>query len=218
MRTIPRKDTEFHILQEIITRAADRHRSEWMLDSEWMDQQLLPEKAKWESAWVAYRNPLTRTRSITATKQGTRKTYEKLLRVLVRNLTHNTRITNEERLNMGLIIPSATGTPIPPPATYPGFSIDTSLIRWLSVHFRDRESTSRGKPKGVHGAEIRWDIRDTPPQNVTDLVNSSFATKTPLSLEFKENQRGKNVWFCLRWENTKGEKGPWSEMTGAIIP
>jgi hypothetical protein len=31
-------------------------------------------------------------------------------------------------------------------------------------------------------------------------------------------QRGKTVYFALRWENTRGEKGPWSEIMSAIIP
>jgi hypothetical protein len=30
--------------------------------------------------------------------------------------------------------------------------------------------------------------------------------------------RGKTVWFRLRWENNRGQKGPWSELYSAIIP
>ncbi|MDR2038974.1 MAG: hypothetical protein LBQ60_13710 [Bacteroidales bacterium] len=218
MSTLPRKDADFNVSQEIIAGTADGRRSDWMLDSEWLDNQLLPKKTEWENAWEAYRNPATRTPLITSAKREARKEYEKLLRILVRNLEHNTRVTNDDRRNMGITIPSATRTAVPPPSSYPEFSVDTSVIRRLSLHFRNQGSDSRAKPKGVHGVEIKWGIRDTPPQAVTDLLNSSFDTRTPFTLEFEENQRGKNVWFCLRWENTKGEKGPWSEMIGAIIP
>jgi hypothetical protein len=35
---------------------------------------------------------------------------------------------------------------------------------------------------------------------------------------FDESQRGEKVFFCLRWENAKGAKGPWGEIYSAIIP
>jgi hypothetical protein len=59
------------------------------------------------------------------------------------------------------------------------------------------------KPAGQHGAEIRWAMRDT---------------HMPLTFEFDESDRGKTVYFCLGWENTRGEKGPWSEIQSAIVP
>ena len=91
------------------------------------------------------------------------------------------------------------------------------MIRRLTIHFRDSESTSAAKPKGVHGAEIKWLIADEKP-HVEDLQNSSFDTRTPYTLEFSDAQRGKTVWLSLRWENTRGEKGPWCEMISAIVP
>jgi hypothetical protein len=45
-----------------------------------------------------------------------------------------------------------------------------------------------------------------------------FDTNSPLDIEFTEEDRGKVVWFAVRWENTRGEKGPWSEIYFAIIP
>jgi hypothetical protein len=29
---------------------------------------------------------------------------------------------------------------------------------------------------------------------------------------------GKRLWFAARWENTTGQKGPWSEIMCVIIP
>ncbi|MDR1273488.1 MAG: hypothetical protein LBK12_02965, partial [Odoribacteraceae bacterium] len=66
--------------------------------------------------------------------------------------------------------------------------------------------------------EIRWAISETPVVNVDDLTHSAFDTRTPFNLEFRGEERGKAVYFCLRWENTRGEKGPWSEIQSAIIP
>ena len=48
--------------------------------------------------------------------------------------------------------------------------------------------------------------------------HSEFDTASPFTLNFQGHERGKTVYFCLRWENTVGEKGPWGEIYSAIVP
>jgi hypothetical protein len=119
---------------------------------------------------------------------------------------------------MSIAIPDATQTPVKPPKTYPEFIIDTSIIRCLMILFWDLGSKSKAKPHGVHGAEICWAILDRPPLSVDELIHSGFCTRSPFKLTFDETDRSKTVYFCLRWESTRGEKGPWSEIVMAIIP
>jgi hypothetical protein len=92
------------------------------------------------------------------------------------------------------------------------------VIRVLKIHFSDATSDRRGKPPGVHGAEIRRAILPAPPQSISDLTEPAFDTQSPFKIDFDESQRGKTVYFCLRWENMRGEKGPWSEIVSAIVP
>jgi hypothetical protein len=218
MATIPNKDADFNVVQEVISSTADLNRTQWNLDSTWLDTELLPKKGEWATAWDAYQNPVTRTPLITFTKTEKRKSYEKALRILVKGLQSNPRVTQDDLRNMNIAISSSTRTPVPKPTSYIDCFADTSVLRQVTIHFHDHAGESHAKPRGVHGAEIRWDVRDTPPTEVTDLTQSSFDTHSPYTLEFEESQRGKTVWFCLRWENTKGEKGPWGELTYAIIP
>jgi hypothetical protein len=107
---------------------------------------------------------------------------------------------------------------VPPPSTHPDFEIDTAELRQLTIHFRDAGSTHRGKPAGVHGAEICWEFLNAPPEKIEDLKRSEFDTATPHTLRFDESDRGKRVYICLRWENNKGDKGPWGEIMEAIVP
>jgi hypothetical protein len=121
--------------------------------------------------------------------------------------------------DLGLPIHKSGRTPSPIAVSYPGFDIDSSTIRRLLVDFYDQGSkTSKAKPAGQHGAEIRWVISDTPIVDVAGLLYSLFDTHTPFSFGFLGSQRGKTVYFALRWENTCGEKGPWSKIQSAIIP
>jgi hypothetical protein len=164
--------------------------------------------------------PETRTKITITSKTKARKALEKALRQAIGEyINRNHLVTDEDREAMGLPLHKTGRTPSPVATTYPDYDIDSSTIRQLTVNFYDQgQKTSKAKPAGQHGAEIKWGIRDTPPASINDLTNSAFDTRTPFTLEFDETQRGSTVYFCLRWENTRGVKGPWSEIVSAIIP
>ena len=216
-RTIPVKDADFNVWQNTIAQAAIENSTEWLLDTDWIDKQLVPARAAWVEAWEAHQNPGTRTKLITATKNEKRTDYEKLLMILAANLKVNTRLTDDDRRAAGISIRDTTPTPAPVPTTYPIASADTSTMRRLTIKYRDSSSSNTAKPKGVHGAEIKWLIAEERP-TVEELINSTFDTGSPYTITFEDSQRGKKVWICMRWENTRGEKGPWGQMINAIIP
>lgn len=133
-------------------------------------------------------------------------------------LRYNDAVTDEDRTRLGLRVADTTPTQIAVPATMPETTVDSSIIMRLTLHYRDSGSTSRGKPAGIHGCEIRWSILPEPPSVTDELRNSEFSTRAPHTFVFEENQRGKTVYFRLRWENARGQKGPWSELYTGIVP
>jgi hypothetical protein len=217
-RTIPFKDFDFNVVQEAIATASIRQCDDWGLDANWMNGELLPAKNEWAAAWAAYENPMTRNKLIIFEKQEARTKYEKRLRILINILKSNTKVTDDDRKAMGLVFATPHRRSIPAPENYPEITIDNSIIRRIGVAFRDRESSRKAKPYGVHGAKIQWALLPAPPANVDDLLLSAFATHSPFTLEFKESQRGSTVYFCLCWENMRGVRGPWSEIVSAVIP
>jgi hypothetical protein len=135
------------------------------------------------------------------------------------NLRYNEAVTDEDRVNLGLNVPDPEPTPLPDPKTMPTvYRIDSSVIMRISLYFKDTNSESRAKPDGIQGAEIVYAILDAPPVTTEDLIHSDFSTRSPRTFVFDENQRGKTVWYRLRWENRRGRKGPWSELYSAVIP
>jgi hypothetical protein len=58
---------------------------------------------------------------------------------------------------------------------------------------------------------------DEKPKDWEELIHSTFSTRSPFRLSFKGTDRGKVLYFALRWDNTRGEKGPWSEILNVII-
>lgn len=165
-------------------------------------------------------SPATRTPVAVKNKNDARKKLEKTVRQDIKEyINYNHSITDGEREALGLPVYKTTRTPSQVATEPPDYEIETSVIRRLIIHFfRLGHRHSNAKPLGQQGAEIRWTILDHPPTSIDELIHSSFDTHTPFILDFDENQRGKTVYFCLRWENTRGEKGPWSEIISAIIP
>jgi hypothetical protein len=58
----------------------------------------------------------------------------------------------------------------------------------------------------------------TPPGKLEELLHPEFATKSPLELVFEEDQRGKRLYYAVRWETGTAKKGDFSEIYSAIVP
>ncbi|RRJ96240.1 hypothetical protein Ga0100231_020245 [Opitutaceae bacterium TAV4] len=181
---------------------------------------LSPLVNNWGDKYETALNPASRTPAATADKNAARKALETAVRDFVKaNLsTGNKAVTDADRENMGLTIPKTTHTPHPVATRAPGCRVDTSLISHLIIHFFDPDNLHHAKLFGQQGTEIAWGISTTPVTAAEDLPHSSFDTRSPFTLEFSAHDRGKTVYFCLRWENTTGKKGPWSDIFSAIIP
>jgi hypothetical protein len=134
------------------------------------------------------------------------------------SIRYNSLMKPEDKLVYGIFPADHTHTPIGKPESYPEARADTSVIRQITIHFWDSVTKKRAKPHGVHGAEIRWALMDHEPISEKELMASDFDTASPLTLEFDESQRGKRVYFCLRWESTTNLKGPFGEIYSAVIP
>jgi hypothetical protein len=164
--------------------------------------------------------PATRTTVTVQNKNDSRAALEKTLRLDIKEfLNYNRSLTSGDRDALKLPIYKTTRTHSPVATKHPGHELDTSEMRLLKILFYDLDNAlSKAKPFGQHGVEIRWAILGAPPRSIDELIHSSFDTHSPFVLSFDEYDRGKTVYFCLCWENTRGEKGPWSEIFSAIIP
>jgi hypothetical protein len=186
----------------------------------WLNAEFFAKYDAFKVAFENWRDPAARTKIILEQLRETEKVFREIYRQLYTGfLKESPLVTDDDLVAMGLPKRNTERVPSPIAETYPESHVDTGTIRRLAIHFYDQgKMKSKAKPKGQHGAEICWVISDTPIVDVSDLTHSAFDTKTPFILEFQGHERGKTVYFCLRWENTRGEKGPWSEVQSAVIP
>jgi hypothetical protein len=215
----------FDQLQQIWTYISEQeNRMRMGLDgkvSSWLDTEFANDLYAFTSAFEAWKDKSNRTPRITQRLKETEVKMRPTYRILYTGfLKENPFVTNEDLNAMGLPLrlEGRHPEPVPIPLSVPSATIEPGSAGVLIIHFRDGDSKSRAKPKGIHGVEILWAILDEVPKDWSLLTNRSFDTRTPLRLSFDGLQRGKSFYCTLRWENTRGEKGPWSDILFAIIP
>jgi hypothetical protein len=217
MSYIPKKDAVFVVWEKNLLVYVQDHLASFNIQ-EAVFQPVLDLQTVFETAYTKALDPNRGTVDV-ADKNRARAAFEKALRSFVKAfLLYSPFVSDKDRDEMQIPIHDKTPTPVPPPATFPEYDVDTSIPNRLTVHFWDEATKQRKKPKGVHGAEIRWEMRNTAPEKAEDLVNSDFTTRTPHTFVFTGDRQGQRVYFCLRWENNKGEKGPWGAIVSAIVP
>jgi len=153
-----------------------------------------------------------------ANKDGSRTAFEAAIRPLVKRLQASASVSDPERASLGITIPDPTQTAVVPPTTRPLASVDTAQRLRHSIGFLDEATpTSKAKPPGVIGAEIWVKVGGPPPVDPNELEFLALDTKTPYLAEYAGAQGNQIAHYMLRWVNSRGQKGPWSETVSATI-
>ncbi|MDR2362341.1 MAG: hypothetical protein LBD91_06385 [Prevotellaceae bacterium] len=208
---------------DYITVVANRTRMGFGADTplgEWLDDVFLPKHNAFNTALETWLDISTRTHTMTVVLNGAEAAFKPEYRQLYASLKGNPLVKDEDLTRMGLPTrySGSSHTPVPVPLTVPKLETLTPSPGVIEIHFSDPATQRKGKPHGVHGVEIVWSILDTPPVNWSELLHSAIDTKTPYRFSFEGENRGRRLYFALRWENQVGDKGPWSEIESAIIP
>ena len=220
--SIPRSYQGLYDLIVKLTRYLEGHMGAFGLDgksAEWISNVVKPACQGYITDFNNWLDESERTPKKIMKLRSSRDLLVPLFKQLVAFLIANPNVLNEDLIAMGLPPRVAEKPkPVPVPATVPEAKVQYPAQGVVEIHFRDKESTRKGKPAGVHGVEIAWVILDKQPVDWSELTNSAFDTKTPYQFTFSGQQRGNKLYFALRWENSKGEKGHWSEIYEAVIP
>jgi hypothetical protein len=88
----------------------------------------------------------------------------------------------------------------------------------IKVAFENRDTGSSVVPEYLTGVVLYYSVSDTPITNPNDLAQSRLATRSPHEFSFDPSQRSKTAYLAGRWQNRRGELGPWSEIVSIVIP
>jgi hypothetical protein len=215
---LPSNVLEFQSLVHNVQAKVAINLSKWGISSSSYSSLNAPVVA-FDNALRISEDPATRTPAAIRLRDDLRATLEGSFRPFVQGqLYHNPLVTDADLLTMGLPPHDHTPTSVPPPDKEPELEFATPSPAIVEIRFSGKDEKGHAKPKGVHGLELRWTFADTPPIDWSELAHSEFATHSPLRLTFEGHDRGKWLYVAARWESTRGETGPWTEIVSAIVP
>jgi hypothetical protein len=150
--------------------------------------------------------------ALTALKKGVRD-------MVNGHINHNAAVTPDDRVALGLFVYSPGRSEIPPPDTTVVLRVVPGLVRQLVAHFTDSATPERrGKPYGVESMVLRCGVLASQPSGINELVRTETSSKSPLTLTFREEDRGKTVYLAACWKTGTQKEGPWSGIISAIVP
>jgi hypothetical protein len=189
----------------------------------WYQNEFIVKYNRFRIAFEDWKNPALRTQVKTTILKEAEEEFVKVYRKLYTGfMKENPLVTDDDLQSCGFPKRHSGGnTPSKKPTTLVGMRADTSKPAEVTIHYYDAESQGIAKPEGVHGAEFKTVViaLDEPvPSDWSELPESAFDTRTPITFTFTGKQRGMKFCFSSRWENTRGEKGPWNDIQWVIIP
>ena len=148
----------------------------------------------------------------TQAKATARDSLTAAVRGLVKLIQAKPNVTDESKQAIGITVSDGTRTSVGVPTTAPVGRIEQANRLEHTLNFADSTTpTSKAKPAGVRGCQVWVKIGTAPPASASELHYLATDTRTPYVAQFDTADN----W--LRWENTKGETGPWSAAVSATI-
>ena len=134
-------------------------------------------------------------------------------------IMRNVNVTVADRSEMMIPTYDRTPTPVPVPTARATASITykDSCVLQLNIH----HVLESEKKHAEYGVRIFSGVyADDQPRPLTgkDLPDSMFSRRKQITVVYQPEQQGLRVFFCIRFENSKCEAGPWGPMIAAIIP
>jgi len=160
-------------------------------------------------------------KSFTQAKDTSKTALRLAVRTLVNRLQASTLVTDAQREALGITVIDGSRSAAAAPTSRPIVSVWVSQGLRQEIRFADENTpTRRKKPAGVRGAEVWVKIAvagSVPPVDVSEMTFLDLSTASPYVAEFTGENAGKTAWYRLRWVNTRGEKGPWSDLASGTI-
>jgi hypothetical protein len=214
---IPESDAHFDVWQSILVPNLEVKATKFGIPPEELDA-VLTQQGRWKNSYAAASNPATRTAGAIKEKQEARKVYETVLRRVIKGyITYNPAITDQEREDLGLPVHDTKPTPAPPITSRPEVEVRFPQIQQHLLVVRDSELRSRAMPAHAAGFEVWRRVGDPAPVSDADWQLVVQAPHSPYELTYGEAESGLRVYYRVRWMNTRGVPGPWSETVSAVI-
>jgi hypothetical protein len=142
-------------------------------------------------------------------------------------------MTEADWVGLGMRLPDTTQTNIEPPTSRVTAVMSRPGQATLGLHIVPADSNTYDE-RAEWGFRVYWGIlphggaSETEhlerqhllrvPQRPEELPQSHFTRRKRDQIEFEFDESGMIAYICIRYENSKGDKGPWGPMVNSVIP
>jgi hypothetical protein len=171
----------------------------------------------WHAAWLKMQGPHTDADLLVKDQERARS--EAFLRPFIKQYLRFPPVTDEDRVNMGIHNENHHHTRHGKIEEMVESSVDTGKLRTLIFRYHITGAAHHHKMAYMYGMEGLFVVTDTAPTGPEQFNRREVSTANPLTVQFREEDRGKKVFYMFRWIGTReGMDGDWSEIRWAIIP
>jgi hypothetical protein len=166
----------------------------------------------WHTAYIKTTGPHTSVD--TEAKNDARKTAEAFTRQFVAQYLKFDPVTNEDRTAMNLHNRDTTHTAIGTPATR-AIITDIKTLGGFQVEIRFQDEAtpkSHAIPYGYNGCLLNYTAGTGKTSEYAALTQTKLMTHSPFVLALPPEAEGKFLSCVTRWQNERGELGPWGEI------
>jgi hypothetical protein len=178
----------------------------------------------WHTAYL----PTTKAHTPVETlaKNNAKKAAKKFIRPFVNQYLRFPPVTDEDRRAMGIPNHDLTPTRIPAPTSQAEADMVFPGIHMLELVKIRKAGILSDDPRSDYGVSIHIGILDAvnskwritkPPATGEDLPYAVFTREKKMLFDL-DGESGKTVYICLRYENQKGDAGPFGPGLHAVIP
>jgi hypothetical protein len=183
----------------------------------------------WHTAYIPTTTP--HTPGATAMRdeawKETKAILSRFIRLWLRGFPN--QVTKEDLLNMGIPLLDTERTPVPPPEIQVEADIVFPGIHMVELRkIRPVSGLDQPDPRSDYGVRIYYGLTgeaddafpfrlDGPVKTAKVLPYSIFTRRKKERFDF-DGESGSKVYFCLRYENSKGQSGPFGPVLSAVIP
>jgi hypothetical protein len=187
------------------------------------------------SSILAIAQSSARTETITAECKAAFEAMIAKMRFIKSRYFLEPPLVDADLISLGLHPKSTSHTPIPAPTTQAEADIGRPGVHLLELYLRAVSGAKADPNSADYGFRIYWGIMPQggasaeaatgkkreltqPAISGEELPHSKFTRRKKELLDFPAEDSGKTVFFCIRFENAKGEPGPWGPIFSTIIP
>ena len=215
---IPQNDSDFDKLQTQFVAAVAAAPATYGVPAADVAQ-LQTDQTTWNAAYPAHVRAQEAAATAAQQKVSARTKLAKDIRGTAKKINGNVGVDNALRKSAGLPTQDGVRTPATTPATKPLGRAEPEGHFMVALHVADELTPKRAaRPRGTDGYQVWMHVGDPQPADPTGYVFVKRVTRTPYVDVHPASDAGKTVYYLLRWENSKGDPGPWSDVVVAKIP